>query len=248
MKAIKLSLFRLFPFAKYILYYDLKYQMIENPIRFLKICDNLMRHLHVSHAILKHKEINHTVQSEFLGARKRLEFLNTSKGVIHNLTQEIDDMDRQINQYSEEGFFDVINTQNPVLVDSAVIVFKNIRVLQRQHQQHQQQSAILDQQQQQQSAILDQQQQQQSVILDQQQQQQQQSGALDQQERFFCAWMNEVILFSRRDQLSYSYVENKLNVTGYKIPSFILLKFFQRIPHKYIIPDEPKERIKTTAL
>jgi hypothetical protein len=46
--------------------------------------------------------------------------------------------------------------------------------------------------------------------------------------------LNEVILYSRRDQLSYPYIEHKLNITGIKIPPVIVLRFFQKIPHLYV--------------
>lgn len=52
--------------------------------------------------------------------------------------------------------------------------------------------------------------------------------------RFFCAWMNEVILFSRRDQLSFVYLEWKLNLTGFgahPIPN--VGNYFYKSGHKY---------------
>jgi hypothetical protein len=75
------------------------------------------------------------------------------------------------------------------------------------------------------------------------QQQEEEHREQEQQERLFCAWMNEVILYSRRDQLSYPYVEHRLNITGYKIPSTLLLRFFQKIPHKYL-PSSSERREK----
>jgi hypothetical protein len=188
MKAIKLSLFRLFPFAKFILYYDLKYRMRGNPLRFLEICHYHMKEANVSHAIYRHFA-DKPIEDEFIGAQERLQFQHT-QGVVRNISEELSDIARQQKQYTDEGFFDAIRGQKPVLVDSAIIVFKN-----NEPNLH----------------------------------------------RFFCAWMNEVILFSRRDQLSYPYVEHKLNITGYKIPKDLLFRFFIKIPHGYVTLSHKKK-------
>jgi hypothetical protein len=197
MKAIKLSLFRLFPSAKFILYYDLKFQMKGSPLRFLQICNNIMENHNASHAIYRTGAEN-SIELEFIGARERLEFLHHSKGVVKNLTEEFNDIDRQQKQYQSEGFFEHMRKQRDnFLVDSAIIVFKNHNYEQLQHQKRQ-----------------------------------------NDLHHFFCSWMNEVILYSRRDQLSYPYVEQKLQIFGFKIPPLLLLKFFQKIPHKYPLLQE----------
>jgi hypothetical protein len=212
MKTIKMSLFRLFPFVKYILYYDLKFQLTGNPLRFLDICNNLMTNSHTSHAIYRGLAAEEkTIETEFIGSKERLEFLSNQKGVVHNLTQELNDMERQFKQYQAEGFFDQLKEkrqkgQQTLLVDSAIIVFKNHNYEQLQPPQPQQQQLQND------------------------------------LHRFFCAWLNEVILYSRRDQLSYPYIEHKLNITGLKIPPVIVLRFFQKIPHRYVARLGGRER------
>jgi hypothetical protein len=207
MKTIKLSLFRLFPSVKFILYYDLKFQMNGNPIQFLEICDELMKINHVRYAIYRHQSQQRNIEDEFIGARERLEFIQKTARVVQNLTEEMSDIHRQFQQYEAEGFFDLMRTQShAVPVDSAILVFKP----QQHHQQQQEEEEHREQ---------------------------------EQQDRLFCAWMNEVILYSRRDQLSYPYVEHRLNITGYKIPSTLLLRFFQKIPHKYL-PSSSERREK----
>jgi hypothetical protein len=181
MKTIKLSLFRLFPHAKYILYYDLKYRLIGDPMTFIRICDRSMKLAKVSHAIYR-VNAEKSIEEEFIGAQKRLRFQAT-KGVVRNISEELSDINRQQKQYRDEGFFAAIKEQKPLLVDSAILVFKN-----NEPNLH----------------------------------------------RFFCAWMNEVILFSRRDQLSYPYVEYKLNITGFKIPQTFFIRYFVKIPHEYV--------------
>lgn len=188
MKAIKLSLFRIFPYAKFILYYDLKYQLVGNPLKFIRLCDEQMTQANTSHAILKHNSTK-SAEDEFIGAKDRLKFQH-SQGVVRNISKELTDIARQHRQYSSEGFFDEVRDKRTPLVDSAIIVFKN-----RQPGLH----------------------------------------------RFFCAWLNEVILFSRRDQLSYPYVEHKLGSTGFKIPQLIALKYFKKIPHGYVRDSKEKE-------
>jgi hypothetical protein len=181
MKTIKLSLFRLFPYAKYILYYDLKYRLIGDPMTFIAICDRYMKQENVSHAIYRHFA-QKLIAEEFSAAQHQLKVQHT-KGVVQNISEELRDIARQQKQYRAEGFFDMIKEQKPVLVDSAILLFKN-----HEPTLH----------------------------------------------RFFCAWMNEVILFSRRDQLSYPYVEYKLNLTGFKIPGTFISRYFRKISHQYV--------------
>jgi hypothetical protein len=180
MKVIKLSLFRLFPMAKFILYYDLKYQMKGNPVRFLEICGSIMERLNVSYAIYRTDLPNKTVEGEFVGARARLMY-HHSRGVVHDLSQELDDLERQKKQYEAEGFFDLVKGNTNLVVDSAILVLKNE----------------------------------------------------ERTQRLFCAWMNEVIFFSRRDQLSYSYVEHRLNISGFKFPPVLQWRYFQKHYHKH---------------
>jgi hypothetical protein len=190
MEVIKLSLFRLFPLAKFILYYDLKYQMQGDPLKFLALCYNRMKQADVSHAIYRSR-FDRTIRNQFTRAQERLrvqaQHKRRTKGKAQSnplLTEELSDLDRQQKQYEAEGFFDLVKGQKNLLVDSAILVFQN-----------------------------------------------QDPAGLH---RFFCAWMNEVILYSSRDQLSYSYVEHKLNITGYKIPQAFLSKYFQKIPHETV--------------
>jgi hypothetical protein len=196
MKTVKLSLFRLFPHAKYILYYDLKYQFIGDPLRFLELCNYHMKQVNASHAIYRVSSLK-TVEEEFIGALERLKFQH-AQGVVRNISEELSDIARQHQQYRAEGFFDAIKGEKTHLVDSAILVFKN-----NEPTFH----------------------------------------------HFFCAWMNEVILFSRRDQLSYPYVEYKLNTTGYKMPRALVLKFFVKIPHEYAPqPQETKNKEESSHL
>jgi hypothetical protein len=189
MKAIKLSLFRLFPLAKFILYYDLKYHLKGNALRFISICNNLMEQTNTSHAIYQISQ-ERTLEDEFIGAQERLKFQDT-KGVVRNISEELSDIARQQKQYTDEGFFNAIRGQKNPLVDSAILVFKN-----NEPNLH----------------------------------------------RFFCAWMNEVILFSRRDQLSYPYVEHQLKISGFKIPQILFTRFFVKIPHGYV-PSQPSQEV-----
>jgi hypothetical protein len=181
MKAIKLSLFRLFPLAKFILYYDLKYELTGNPLRFLASCNYYMKQANVSYAIYM-VGVRQTIEKEFIGAQKRLKLQHT-QGVVRNISEELSDIARQHQQYRAEGFFIEIKQRKPLLVDSAIIIFKRNE----------------------------------STL-----------------HRLFCAWMNEVILYSRRDQLSYPYVEHRLNITGFKIPRTTIWSFFKKLPHGYV--------------
>jgi hypothetical protein len=186
MKTIKLSLFRLFPMAKFIVYYDLKYQMKGNPVRLLEICGNIMERLNVSYAIYNTDFPNKTVEGEFIGARDRLKY-HHSRGAVHDITEELDDINRQQKQYESEGFFDLVRGRTDLVMDSAILVLRNQEPTQR----------------------------------------------------LFCAWMNEVIFYSRRDQLSYSYVEHRLGISGFKFPPVLQWKYFNRHYHKH--PDRNLE-------
>jgi hypothetical protein len=180
MKIIKLSLFRLFPLAKYILYYDVKYHLKGNPVTFIEECEREMQSLNVSFSIYRPR-VNSTVITSFYAALQRLKFLNNRYGVVHNLSQEIKDIYNQMAMYRKEGFLQEVKGKEDLMIDSAIIVFKNE----------------------------------------------------DLTHRFFCAWLNEMMLFSRRDQLSFAYLEWKLKITGFKYPPTLQRKFFNKCEHKY---------------
>jgi hypothetical protein len=184
MKSIKLSLHRLFPNAKWILYFDAKYQLLDDPLVFIKTVNELMSVNNHSFAIFKGR-FDGTIENQFIGARKRLIYLHNSK-LIHNIKIELKELDIQYKLYKDEGYFNIIKDRTDLLIDSAIILYK-------QHQN--------------------------SNIYDMQ--------------RFFCAWNNEVLMFSRRDQLSYAYVEYKLGIQAYKFSPKMSWKWFQNIGHAH---------------
>lgn len=185
MAAIKLSLFRLFPLARFILYYDLSYQMKGDPLKFLALCYKLMREANTAHAIYSNDAVtsSKTMRSQFIEAKDRLQSQQKKNPYV---TEELSDIERQQEQYEREGFFDIVSGSNTLPVDPAILVFKN-----NEPDLH----------------------------------------------RFFCAWMNEAILYSSEDELSYKYVEHKLNITGLKIPEVFLSKYFENLSPT--IPNQP---------
>lgn len=51
-------------------------------------------------------------------------------------------------------------------------------------------------------------------------------------QRYFCAWANEVAMFSRRDQLSEYAIRERLGIEIYKIPQARVLRYFKKIGHQ----------------
>jgi hypothetical protein len=178
MKIIKLSLFRLFPFAKYILYYDVKYHLRGNPITFIEEVEKRMKSLNASFTIFQ-PEPKKSVLSDFQGAKDRINDLHLKHGLVYNVTGELEDIRNQMKQYSKERFFRQVTRRKGLAVDSAILVLKN------EENTH----------------------------------------------RFFCAWLNEMMFYSRRDQLSFAYLEWKLNISVFKYSHNIQSRFFNKLGH-----------------
>lgn len=181
MKIIKLSALRLFPNAHQIIYFDCKYILASNPTYFLGMVNKLasMEMVNPPFSILNGK-FAFTIAEEFEKARQRLLLLHNSQ-LIHNIEEELKDIENQYLTYSNENYFALndISIRRDLLVDSGVMIYYNN----------------------------------------------------EQSMRFFCGWLNEMIIFSRRDQLSFHYIQHHLKIVPFRIPTTLVDRLFKRYGH-----------------
>jgi hypothetical protein len=167
-KIVKLLGPRLFPNAEWVIYSDAKVRVGHMPHQiFDDIDQQVAQHHTLPLGILHHPVANRTTAAEFVGTKARLESLYKA-GKLRNLTEDLEDLEAQLVEYTNEGFFDPDSVANKVgyMVDSCVLIFRNTPCIRR----------------------------------------------------FFCAWMDESVVYSHREQVSHVYVSEKLQVKTAYIP------------------------------
>ena len=158
MKAIKLLGWRLFPNAKMLIWFDPKYVLKRTVTKFVSELTTSMNgtadlgsnNVSGDKSIAISEHFFHDILSGFQGARDRLIRQNLTYKHNVNIVSEIEEISRQKATYEKDGLFSRTKGNNQLVVDSAVMFYRNNEYSQR----------------------------------------------------YFCAWANEVSMFSRRDQLS----------------------------------------------
>lgn len=148
MKAIKFAGPRIFPHAKVLLWFDPKYVLKRKLPRFINHMTTFMNSSHASVALYEH--FLHDLDAGFSGAKERLMHQHLTYKANPHLDSELKELHHQKSVYTQEGLFKRHRGDVNLVIDSAVMFYRNN----------------------------------------------------EETQRYFCAWANEIALFSRRDQLS----------------------------------------------
>mmetsp|Transcript_2704 Transcript_2704/g.4065 ORF Transcript_2704/g.4065 Transcript_2704/m.4065 type:complete len:379 (-) Transcript_2704:66-1202(-) len=128
MKAIKLSGPMLFPNAEWLVWYDAKYILYQNPWRLVQFADSKMGR-RVSVAMTQ--RFFDPLDQQFRGAQDRLVYLNYTHKFNPRVDSEIQEIRNQKHQYMKEGLFDRNKGRLDLLVDSAIMIIRNDVVARR---------------------------------------------------------------------------------------------------------------------